>query len=348
VLALERAVLFDVGPWLASYPGRQLLFGALALGVLVLTLVPHWRVYERLAYPIYGVAVGMLVVTLLFGVTKNNARRWIDLGPLLFQSSEPMKAALVLALARTLRQPRDRRGTLLVVAILLTAVPVALVVRQPDLGTALLYLPILFALLYLSGYSWKLFAGLALVGAVALPVFARFGLKDYQRERVMTFLLPGKADPEGAGFHLRRSLMAIGSGRLLGTSDPEQLHATLRSVPERHTDFIFSVVGATWGLAGAGLTLLGYTLLVLLLLRIARRTRESFGRLVAGGIATMITAQAAINLAMTIGCAPITGLTLPFMSYGGSSLVTSFAALGLALNVSMRPGNALARGDFAG
>jgi rod shape determining protein RodA len=344
---IEQAILFDSGSWIGSYAGRQLVYGFAGLVVLVGMLLPHYRTFERIAYPLYAAALVLLVFTALFGVTKNNARRWIDLGPVLLQPSELMKIALLLALARTLRHPRRRRVEAFFLACGLTLVAVVLVVRQPDLGTALLYLPVLGALLLLSGYSWKLLGGLALLAVVSIPPVVIFGLKDYQRTRVLTFLHPERQDPAGSGFHLDGSLTAVGSGGLAGAEDPEQLLFTLSRVPERHTDFVFSVVGASWGLVGTLLVLLGYALLAGLLLRIALGTREPFGRLLTAGVAVLLAFQAAVNIAMTVGLAPITGMTLPFMSYGGSSLVTSFAALGLALNVSARPVRTLARGDFS-
>jgi len=347
VASIDLAIFTDAGTWVGTYAGRQVLFAVAALGVMAAVLVPHYRTFERLALPLFAGAVGLLLLTAIVGVQKNNARRWIDLGPVLLQSSEPMKIALVLALARLLRRPRGRRLPTFLAAAGVTLLAVALVVRQPDLGTALLYVPVLLVLLFLSGYSWKLFVTLALVAAAALPIGIRFGLKDYQRARIVGFLRPGASDPAGDGYQRVRSLTAIGAGGSLGIRGEDQLLCTLSGVPERHTDFIFTVVGARWGFGGAGLVVLGYLLLVLLLFRIALRTRDPFGRLVAGGVATLFAVQALVNLGMTAGVAPITGLTLPLMSYGGSSLLTSFAALGLALNVSARPARTLARGDFS-
>jgi len=335
VIAIAEAEAFEDHDLARRAAVRQLVWGAVAALAAGAVLVPHYRSFERLAIPLWLAGVALLVTCAFIGVVRNHARRWIDLGVLLLQPSEPMKLGVILALCAVLRHAGERRLGSLALAAVLTAVPFALVARQPDLGTSLLYLPVAGVLLFLSGMRWRLVASLATALLLAVPVVYVFGLEPYQRERVTAFLEPD-ADPRAEGFQLHQSLLAIGTGGETGTEDRELLYSVLKYVPERESDFVFAVVGARFGFAGTAVVVVLYVLLILALARIAVRTRDCFGRLLVAGVATLLAVQAFLNLAMTVGLAPITGVPLPLMSYGGSSLLTTSVALALALNVNMR------------
>lgn len=336
LLAIHEAEVFEERPFRSTFVFRQIVWGGLAAAALVVTLVPHFRFFERAALPLYGLGVFLLVAVVFYGVAKNNSKRWLDLQFMLLQPSEPMKIALALAVARTLRHANLDGILAYVRAGLLAAVPFVLVLRQPDLGTALLLLAIPLALVFLGGLGWRWLLALLVVATLAAPLAYQHGLKPYQRKRITAFLHPDR-DPTGANYQLTESLTAIGAGRAGGSRDPDLLYSVLRRVPERHTDFVFSVIGAKFGFVGSAAVVVLFASLVTCLFGIAMRARDPFGKLVAAGIATFLGLQGLLNLAMTIGLAPITGVPLPLVSYGGSSLVTTAVALGLALNVSMRP-----------
>ncbi len=333
LVAIYQAEAFEERSIARLSAVKQIVWGGLAACVLASLLVPHLRFFERHAFVFYGIGLALLVAVLLAGTVKNNAQRWIDLKFMLLQPSEPMKIALVLAVARVLSVPTERRSVSFAIAALLTAVPLLLIVRQPDLGTALLLIPTTGVLVFLSGLRWRTVAVLAIVAAVSAPLVFMFGLKPYQRERIVSFLDP-TVDKLGDDYQLHQSLVAIGSGRMTGVQDRELLESILFRVPERQTDFVFSVVGARFGMLGTATLVFLQGLLVLSLFQVAAGACEPFGRLVAAGVAVMLGMQAFLNLAMTIGYAPITGIPLPLVSYGGSSLLTTAVALGLVLNVS--------------
>lgn len=336
VAAVFEAEIFEERGFRATSAFRQLIWGGLAAGVCLALMIPHYRRFERIAYWLFGLGLVLLVAVALVGVVKNNARRWIDLRFMLLQPSEPMKLALILAVSRALSLVHLERTRSFALALALTAAPFLLIVRQPDLGTSLLLLPVVGTLVFLAGLSWRVILALLLVGLISAPVAYVYGLAPYQRKRITSFIDP-TADPSGDNYQLTRSLTAIGAGQAGGVEDRDQLYFVLSRLPERQTDFVFAVVGARWGFAGTAAVVVLFACLVLSLIDISFRCREPFGRLVAAGVAVMIGIQAMLNIAMSIGLAPITGVPLPLVSYGGSSLLTTAAALGLALNVSMRP-----------
>ena len=298
-----------------------------------------YRIYERLAPLVYGLCLVLLVAVLLFGRNVNGSRRWFGIAQVGVQPSELMKLGVILMLAKLgAGDPTEmsRRGISLVGTFLvLLLVPVVLIYLQPDLGTAMLLYVIGFSMLLLSPFFW----GHKLLAFFVAPTLAAIrlalGLKGYQKKRLLTFLDPS-SDPSGAGYHARQSVYAIGSGRWSGKG---WLHGTqnqLRFLPEQWTDFPFAVWAEEWGFVG-GLALLGcYLFLILWALGVSATARDRFGQLLALGVCALLFWHVVINVGMVTGVLPVVGVTLPLVSYGGSSLLTILIAIGLLMNVSIR------------
>ncbi len=337
MLALSSAAPVSSSVW-GNIVVRQAVFVVAALAVFIATVVPHYLRFRQYAYVFYACVLILLIVLLVFpGLDeRRGVRRWFDFGVFTLQPSELAKLAVILALARYLmyRETMERWSALLVPALLLVF-PMLLVLLQPDLGTALVFLPILLVMLYVAGARKLHLIVATLVVVAAAPLSYRFALKDYQKKRIDAFLKPD-AWPQGAGYQSLQAQAAVGTGQLLGkgwrNSAPYGAHA----VPERHNDFVFVVLAEEFGFLGASLVTLLNVMLFALLVRVAYRTREPFGRLVVAGILTCIAVQTYVNIAMTMGIVPVTGITLPFVSYGGSSLVTCYLMVGLVSSVSMR------------
>jgi rod shape determining protein RodA len=318
---------------------QQLVFLGIGTLCFVVAAAVDYRIYERLAPAIYGAGLVALAAVLFMGKNVNGSRRWLGFGSFGVQPSELIKVATIVMLAKLGSIERDelRARSSLVMLLSLTAllVPVGLIYLEPDLGTAML--------LYVIGFSMiaamPLFWGDKLWGAITLPLAAlvrlRFGLHGYQKKRLATFLDPS-SDPSGAGWHARQSVYAIGSGRWTGKG---WLHGTqnqLQFLPEHWTDFPFAVWAEEWGLAGS-LVLLGcYLFLILWALGVSATARDRFGQLLALGVACLIFWHTVVNIGMVTGVLPVVGVTLPLVSYGGSSLITMLIALGLLMNVSIR------------
>jgi rod shape determining protein RodA len=306
---------------------------------LVFGLVLMWVVANiqpqtlaRIAVPLYVAAIAMLVGVALFGTVVNGSRRWLNLGIARFQPSELMKIALPLMLAWYFQKFEGRIGWKdFVLAAILIAVPAFLIKRQPDLGTALLIGASGFYVLFLAGLSWKIIAGLfVLAGSIAPFLWSH--LHGYQRERVLTFLDPSR-DPLGAGYHSSQASIALGSGGVVGKGWLNGTQTHLDFLPERHTDFIFAVFGEEFGLIG-NLLLLGlYLLLIGRGMVITANASTMFARLMAGTVTLMFFTSAFVNMAMVSGLLPVVGVPLPFVSYGGTALVSLFIGLGILMSV---------------
>jgi rod shape determining protein RodA len=337
MLALASAAPVSPTAW-GSIVVRQTVFLVGAMAVFVATIVPHYLRFKRCGYAFYVGVLVLLVVLLVFpGVDeRRGVRRWFDFGVFTLQPSELAKLAVVLVLARHLmyRENMERWSALLVPALLLV-VPMLLVLLQPDLGTALVFIPVLFVMLYVAGARKLHLVVAALVILAAAPLSYHFALKDYQRKRIDAFIRPD-ASPQGVGYQTLQAQAAVGAGQMLGKGWRNSAPYGAHTVPERHNDFIFVVLAEEFGFLGASLVMLLNVMLFALLVRVAYRTREPFGRLVVAGILTCLAMQTYVNMGMTVGMLPVTGITLPFVSYGGSSLVTCFLMLGLASSVSMR------------
>jgi len=325
---------------------------AVALVLFFLVIKTNYRTIAKYAYHIYAFSIFLLVVVLVHGVVVKGSGRWIALGGTRFQPSEFAKVAFVLVLARYLTYRKNyRRLRGLVVPFMLALVPMGLIVLEPDIGTAMLFPPVLLIMLFTAGARLKHLVPIVILGFVLLAgvFFAdRLGypvLKDYQKARIFGFL-ELKNDPYGASYQLIQSMIAIGSGGLVGKGLGNGTQNRLQFLPERHTDFIFSVIGEEWGFIGAVLVPVLFFLIILGGVTIANRTREPCGRLIAVGGVSMIGIQAFLNMGMTVRLCPISGMTLPYVSYGGSSLVSSFLILGLVISVGMRRPFTLAPEDF--
>lgn len=285
----------------------------------------------RFAVPIYTVGVALLVAVFLFGVIKKGARRWLHIG-FDIQPSEIMKIAMPLMLAWYFQQRSGmlRWHSFLLAAVLLM-VPVGLIMKQPDLGTALMVLSAGFYVIFLAGLSWKALISLVVAGAASLPI-AWSVMHDYQRERVMTLIDP-TSDPLGKGFHIIQSTIAIGSGGLMGKGYHKGTQAYLEFIPERTTDFIFSVFAEEYGLIGILVLLLLYLLLIGRGLMIAANAPTLFTRLLAGAITMIFFTYAFVNMGMVSGILPVVGVPLPFMSYGGTALFTLGLGAGILMSI---------------
>ncbi|MDX6752197.1 rod shape-determining protein RodA [Geminicoccaceae bacterium 1502E] len=335
--AIGYGVLYSAGggsqePWAL----RHLMRLAAGMGVMLVLALVDVRLFFRWAYAAYGLVLGLLVVVEVMGEVNKGAQRWIDLGVIQLQPSELMKVALVLVLARYLHGAylRDlRRPLSLLPPVLMIVLPAALVLVQPDLGTAVTLLAAGTAVLFLAGVRlWK-FALVGGLGAAALPV-AWANLHDYQRQRVFTFLDPER-DPLGAGYHIIQSKIALGSGGLWGKGFLMGSQAQLSFLPEKQTDFAFTMLAEETGFAGAVLVLALYLAVILAALVVALRCTHQFGRLLAMGVACNFTLYVVINVAMVTGLIPVVGVPLPLISYGGTAMLTVLASFGLLLSVDI-------------
>ncbi|HUC67128.1 MAG TPA: rod shape-determining protein RodA [Stellaceae bacterium] len=319
-------------PWAAKQAIRYGVAVALMLGVAMID-VRFWLRYHA-AYVFYAVAFLLLIVVQLHGRLGMGAQRWIDLGVIQLQPSELMKIAQVLVLARYFHgiAPEDiGRPHLLVVPALLVLVPAALVLKQPDLGTAMMLVLGGGAMFFLAGVRWWKFAIVIAAGAGAVPVAWRF-LRDYQKERIYTFLDP-ESDPLGAGYHSLQSKIAIGSGGVFGKGFLQGTQSHLSFLPEKQTDFIFTMLAEEWGLVGGLVLLALYTLVFIYGYAIAFRCRNQFGRLLALGITVNFFLYVFINTAMVMGLIPVVGVPLPLISYGGTAMLTVMFGMGLLMSV---------------
>ena len=309
------------------------------LGLVALTvcLSIDYRSLADKSHFIYLAMVLALVYVLFFGDVRGGARRWIDFGPFNLQPSEFAKLALALVLAKFVGE--NRRGGIsrmdLIVVAVLTAVPVIVIGRQPDLGSAALLIPVAFTVAFAAGMPMRLLGVVALVGLLAAPVVWKFALQDYQQERISTFLDPSQ-DARGAGYQQSQARITVGSGGAWGQGFTAGTQGQLRFLPVAHNDFIFSVLAEEQGFAGVLVTLGLYLFVILRALESARLAKDRLGAYLVLGVLASFTFQVIYNITMSAGLAPVKGLTLPLMSYGGSSMIATLAGFGLMLNVRMR------------
>ena len=321
---------------------KQIIWMALSwMGMFAVTTIS----YRRLMHlsPLLFAGTLVLLIVVLFMPPVNGSRRWIPLGLFDFQPSELTRLTFILALAHYLMHrstQRTVRGLLIPFAI--TVVPLLLILREPDLGTAMLFLPILYAMLFAAGAKLNHLVVAAIIGAALLPILWT-QMSAEQKSRVVTVFTQsdGGAAPSGDGFHLHQSKQVLALGGIWGSvasDEPLIDDPSAYLLPAARTDFILCLIGERYGFLGYGSLLLLYAVIVAQGLRAAARTREPFGRLVCVGIVTMLATQTLINMSMTVGLMPITGITLPMCSYGGSSLLSTCVAMGLVMNITMRPG----------
>ncbi|WP_258360971.1 rod shape-determining protein RodA [Moorella sulfitireducens (nom. illeg.)] len=352
LLLISLAVLSSAGANVATdpfyYAKKQLVGILVGLAGLTVVLLTDYGQLRRYHYLLYTLNLVLLVTVFLVGHQAKGAQRWINLGPFLFQPSEFAKTITVITLACLLdkRQGKLNRWQDLIIPFAYVAVPMLLILKQPDLGTALVLMAILFGMLFVGGANPRLLliiagGGLLLVG-LALFAHFRYGLplplEDYQLRRLVVVLNPyndGRGGT-GAGYHVIQSQIAIGSGGLWGVGFRQGSQVQLNFLPEHHTDFIFSVVGEELGFIRTVGILALYFLLLYRMLRIAAQAKDMFGALLVSGVASMFTFHILVNIGMTIGIMPVTGIPLPLFSYGGSAMLANMLALGLVLNVNLR------------
>jgi rod shape determining protein RodA len=349
IAAIGTAALYSVAggsfqPWAERHALRFLI----GIGIVVAMALVRADVWLSAAYPAYALALLMLCLVPLVGVEALGARRWIGFGGVTFQPSELMKLALVAALARYYQWlPTDdvSRPRWVVVPLMLIVIPVVLTLKQPDLGSAMLFTVLGLALMFLAGVSTFYFLAGSAATVAAMPLIWS-GLHDYQRRRVEIFLDPEK-DPLGAGYHITQSKIALGSGGVSGKGYLQGTQSQLDFVPEKHTDFIATMLGEEWGFAGLLLLLGLYILLIAMMFAMAWRCQNRFGRLVIAGSALTFFVYVFINLAMVTGLVPVVGVPLPLVSYGGTSMMTLMIGLGLAMSGYVH-GDDLVRRDEMG
>jgi rod shape determining protein RodA len=337
LVTLYSAVNAGTGVTQAGLLTRQLMWYGVGTVVMVIAFLFSYKTYERYAHLFYILCILMLVTVLFFGKYVSGSRRWLALGPFSIQPSEIVKLAVIIVLAKYYARVVRMEGLYLrelFTPVILTAVPFVLIVRQPDLGTAMLVALIAGSMTLYAKIEKRTLGWLMTACASAVPLVWWF-LKGYQKQRILTFLNPDR-DPLGAGYHIIQSKIAIGSGMLAGKGFLKGTQNALEFLPEQHTDFIFSVLAEEWGLIGSLTVLILFLLIITWGLQIAQRSRDPFGTFLSVGVTAMIAWQVFINIGMVMGLMPVVGVTLPFVSYGGSSIITMMACIGLLLNVSMR------------
>lgn len=346
-LLILEIILFGVGIWnLISATGvqdksfgfykTQLLWFGFGLGITALILLAHYSIFSRLAYVIYFANLLLLVAVLLFGKSSLGAKRWIGFGALRLQPSEFMKLSMVICIAKYFETDRTVGGyglKDLLLPSLLVFIPAGLIMLQPDLGTALIILLTFASMMLFIKVKTRTLLIIASCAAIALPTVYKFALKPYQQQRLVSFLDP-MSDPKGSGYNSIQSMVAVGSGKLLGKGYRKGTQSQLNFLPEHHTDFIFSVFSEEHGFVGCIVLVAIYLAFLLNGLFVAYQSHDKFGILLALGIMTIFFWHIFINMGMVMGLLPIVGVPLPFLSYGGSSLWTSMLGVAILTNIA--------------
>ena len=317
---------------------KQIYYFLLGLVVIIGIILVDYKVLIKWSYPLYAVTIFLLLAALFFGGEVAGTQRWIKIGFFRLQPSEPAKLMLVIVLASYyFRKDTGVGFTIreLALPIGLTLVPFLLILKQPDLGTAMMLAFIFVSLTLFVKLKWSTLATMAGFGLALIPLAWQFYLKPYQRQRVLTFFNP-ESDPLGSGYHIAQSKIAVGSGATFGKGYIQGTQAQLDFLPERHTDFAFSVWAEEWGFVGSVFLLACYFFIILWGMNVALSARDKFGVLLAFGVVGLLFWQAFINLGMVLGLLPVVGMPLPLFSYGGSSLLTTLAGVGILMNIRMR------------
>lgn len=319
------------------YVQRQGLFALMNIIFAAFFLNFDYRGLQQYGKKLYIFNLVMLVAVMLVGTTALGAQRWIQLGPISIQPSEFSKLLVIICMASVLE---SRMGTLnslrdLIPIAVYIGIPFILVLKQPDLGTSLVFMAIFFGMVIACGIRWRILVGIVMAGIASFPILWNFVLKDYQKTRLYVFIDPN-IDPLGSGYHIIQSKIAIGSGMLFGKGIFQGTQSQLNFLPENHTDFIFAVVGEEFGFIGAVILLSLYLIVMWRGIQIAREAGDMFGRLLAVGITSMLAFHVLVNVGMTTGIMPVTGIPLPLMSYGVSALTTDILAIAILLNINLR------------
>ncbi len=337
VLNLYSASAFRIGDGTAITPfyKRQILWGVISILAMITTMLFDYRHLKNSSWFIFLVAVASLIAVLFWGKTIYGAQRWLDLGFFNFQPSELAKVGVVLVTSAFLSKINHSLGLRDILKVLIIVIiPAYLIARQPDLGSALLLVFLMAGMLIYHGIRKNTFKTLLLTTPILIPSGWIF-LKDYQKVRLLTFLNPGH-DPLGSGYHVIQSQIAIGSGGFWGKGFMEGTQSQLRFLPEKHTDFAFSVYGEEWGFIGSLILLFLFSLFLYQIFLSSEEAKDKFGTMLCVGVFFYFFWQIFINIGMVLGLMPVVGVPLPFVSYGGTSLLVNFIMVGLVLNVSMR------------
>ena len=314
---------------------------AFAVGVALIVVILHfdYRVITDQSKWMYWSALAFIVLVLVMGMIAGGAKRWISIFGISLQPSEFMKPVLVLFLANMLHQKKRENAVLglrdIAAPMLWTLIPFFLIVKQPDLGTGIIVLLTCLAMLWFVGLKKSTYLILGCVGSITPFIVWRYLLKPYQKMRILSFINID-ADPSGFGYHAKQAMIAVGSGKFLGKGYMAGTQHKLQFIPEHHTDFIFTVFGEEWGFVGCMIFFLLFISFIYRCLKISLSAHDELGSIIAFGVATIIYLQFTINVLMAIHLAPVVGIPLPFISYGGSSLVSVLASVGLLLNINMR------------
>ncbi|HMK43132.1 MAG TPA: rod shape-determining protein RodA [Dissulfurispiraceae bacterium] len=315
---------------------KQIIWLAFSVLALLLVVAVDYIWLQRFAYIIYGLGLVLLLLVLVAGKSSLGAQRWITIGPLSFQPSEFFRLAFLAGFCSYLAGSQGRLTWPGVIGF--AVVPLALIIKQPDLGTAILLLSLFVVLCLAKGLNRKLIALLVVLSLLAAPFFGHIfweGLKEYQKNRLVAFLDPD-VDPAGIGYQINQSKITIGSGAFFGKGYQQGTQGPLRFLPEKHTDFIFAVFAEEWGFAGSLVLISLYLVLFLRGVDTALKAKDEYGRLVATGITAMFFIYFSVNISMTLGMMPVVGVPLPFVSYGGTALLSNFIAAGILIGIRTR------------
>jgi rod shape determining protein RodA len=337
IVVLYSAVAAGAGADHSVIITKQLIWYGIGMTAMIISFTFGYKTLEKYADFIYLGSIVLLVGVLLSGKVISGAQRWLILGPLSIQPSEIAKLTVVIMLARHYSKVASERGLTwreLTIPCLITVIPFLLIVKQPDLGTAMMIVLIAASMTLFVKIERRTLIAI-LTGCIVIVPMVWFFLKGYQKQRILTFLNPDM-DPLGAGYHIIQSKIAIGSGMISGRGFLKGSQNVLAFLPEQHTDFIFSVLAEEWGFVGSSVIILMFLFLIMWGLNVANGCRDSFGTILAVGVTTMIGWQVVINIGMVMGLMPVVGVPLPFISYGGSSIVTMMVCIGILLNISMR------------
>lgn len=324
----------------AAFYMKQMIWLIISILALILFISFDYIWLARIAIPVYIMGLLLLLIVLIAGRTGMGAQRWISLGPLSFQPSEFFKLLFIIMISSYYSFLREPMGvfSLLRVFFFIVFIPFMLLFKQPDLGTAIVILLIFVSVSLVKGLHKKVISMIVVIGIISLPFLGNImwtGLKDYQKNRLIAFIEP-EADPAGIGYHINQSKIAIGSGEFSGKGYLKGTQGPFRFLPEKHTDFIFAVFAEEWGFVGSVFLLFLYLLLIMRGLDTASKAKDDFGRLLALGITFMFCIYFFVNIGMTLGIMPVVGIPLPFMSYGGTALLSNYISIGVLINVRTR------------
>ncbi len=319
---------------------KQIIWFGIAIGMLIVCASIDYSWFSRVSLPLYITGIVTLVLVLFIGKTGMGAKRWLQIGPLNFQPSEFFRLVFIIMFARHMTTFKGRLHFMDIIKsfAMYLLLPVALIIKEPDLGSAMILVFMFLSILFIRGIYRKAMVIVIVIGIISAPFLGKIvwsQLKDYQKNRLIAFVKP-EVDPSGIGYQIEQSKVTIGSGRFLGKGYMKGTQGPFRFLPEKHTDFIFSVFAEEWGFIGCAALLVAYLILLLRGVDTALRAKDDFGRITSLSIVIMFFIYFVINIGMTIGMMPVVGVPLPFMSYGGTSLVSNFAAAGILINVRMR------------